>query len=382
MVSWVFAQTPTSQAPAPDLQLPPPAFRAAIDAQVIAVSVLDAKRQRVRGLAAADFTVRDGDRPRRIIAVTEVRVPSRNGGAPGAVRAVENSSLDQPGEHPGRLIVIAFDRTILAASQGFARDAAQIVIDGLGPNDFAAVVFSNGGMKPQGFTNDAALLRGAIAQPMAAWAERDSAGNVEHGNPGECFCGLCGIQVITRVAQALERDTFRRKVLIFIGREPAIDDWWYGPTHVPPVGSRPTIDCRPDIQRERRIMLQAIEAANLTVHVVSPDGLETAVVPPSFAGRGGGVAQAAQQEALAGARYRQDAREILADFGGGRVFESNTPGDVRAIFEETASYYLIGFEPLTSAPGFVRHLEVSVARRGLVVQTPRLLRAESTSSSP
>ena len=56
-------------------QLPPvepQMFRTGVDAVQLDVSVLDAERRPVRGLSAADFTVLEEDKPRRLVAFSAI----------------------------------------------------------------------------------------------------------------------------------------------------------------------------------------------------------------------------------------------------------------------------------------------------------------------
>jgi len=69
------AQT-TAQTPPARPQQAPPVFRGATDLVELDVSVIDAKRHPVHGLAAADFTVEEDGQPQRIDAVSEVTAPA------------------------------------------------------------------------------------------------------------------------------------------------------------------------------------------------------------------------------------------------------------------------------------------------------------------
>jgi hypothetical protein len=70
-------------------QIPPPTFRIGINAVQLDVSVLDAQRRPVRGLTAADFTVLEDGKPRRIVQFSAVELPSVAPVAPAAADAVQ-----------------------------------------------------------------------------------------------------------------------------------------------------------------------------------------------------------------------------------------------------------------------------------------------------
>src|SRR3954462_3414297 len=56
-------------------QTPAPTFRVGVDAVQLDVSVLDRDRRPVRGLTAADFTVLEDGKPRRIVAFSAIELP-------------------------------------------------------------------------------------------------------------------------------------------------------------------------------------------------------------------------------------------------------------------------------------------------------------------
>src|SRR5690606_15587190 len=156
---------------------PPPAFRVGTDVVRLEVSVLDGQRQPVRGLTAADFTIREDGRERPVVAFAPVELPavSRSGPAAAWVRDAPREVVTNTASEEGRLVVVVFDWSIRFYDQALARTIAHAAVDALGPTDQAAVVFTdpaaNAGV-PQNFTSDRALLRAAIDRPFAT-AELD-----------------------------------------------------------------------------------------------------------------------------------------------------------------------------------------------------------------
>jgi VWFA-related protein len=202
------------------------------------VAALDEDRQPILDLTQADFRVLEDGKPRPILAFTRVDVPSTAGretasaaplGQAPAAPVGATASENWPDE--GRLIVILFDRSIPVQAVPFARRIASAVVDALGPADLAAIVrtsqFAGDGLS-QEFTTDRVRLRQAIASPyMGATAPpvMGPSGLMERppgrDDDGDCGCGICVLEGIRGVAEAI-RDVQRlRKVLIFIGSDMA-----------------------------------------------------------------------------------------------------------------------------------------------------------------
>jgi hypothetical protein len=102
-------------------QVARPTFKAAVGLVQLDVSVLDGKRQPIRGLQAADFTVLEDGKPRPIRLVEAIDVPPRPAatGVPltadkrDALELADNGvSTNQIGNEDGRLVFILMDRTI------------------------------------------------------------------------------------------------------------------------------------------------------------------------------------------------------------------------------------------------------------------------------
>ena len=129
------------------------------------------------------------------------------------------------------------------------------MVDSLGPGDIAAVAHTFYGV-PQNFTADKARLKRAI--DTTAFGTTDSGGGP---GVGDCNCGTCRAQAITRVARALRDEPQRRKTLFFIGER----------IPLAPVPGR----CNTYLEPATREMVNATQLANVTVHAVDPNALET-----------------------------------------------------------------------------------------------------------
>jgi VWFA-related protein len=325
------------------------------------VSVLDDKRRPVRGLTAGDFTVLEDGKPRPVTVFNPIEIeehPARVDGVASWVRDVPPDVTTNDVRPEGRLVVIMFDWSIRPEDQVLARKIATAAVDELGPGDLAAVVFtspfSNAGI-PQNFTSDRARLLAAINRPFALalvepcgiMADPRNHNCVMLKDPegyesGGCLCGLCVLEAIARVADAVRDVPGRRKSVMFIGSYFRSSESMDGPTSLrevrrpkdptsPLVGlpaDRPGY-CSAQLRDAHEKMVRATSLANLTVDVFDPVGLETESNSPM-----GGL--------RTGQLERRDGLAVLADLTGGRaVLNTNAPeAHVPEVFAESHSYLL------------------------------------------
>ena len=363
-------------------QLPPverQTFRTGVDAVQLDVSVLDAERRPVRGLTAADFTVLEGDKPRRLVAFSAIDLPPIPAEAPSAADAVQPdvTTNDLP---QGRLVVILIDPFIErpGESRGLPMDptplrvTARRIVDSLGPGDLAAVGHTIYGV-PQNFTTDKSRLKRAIDSSAFGTNRRpEGAGRpVEWGN---CHCGVCRLEAITSVANALRAEPQRRKTVFYIGER-----FRLAPVPGP---------CNAYLDPATKAMVRATQLANVTVHTVDPNALETTNVHAgdSFDPATPVSVQAIQQEQMNRASLieRQQALRTVADWTGGRtIVNTNNPQDsVRPILDESSAYYLLAFEATdVKADGRFHPIMVKVNRPGVQVRTRAGYYADAVTSA-
>jgi VWFA-related protein len=345
-------QLPASQKP----------FRSRTDLVTLNVTVLDGDRQPIRGLTADDFVILDGGELRPVKAFPAVELP----GPAVSARPFADVAPDVTENAPaaGRLVAILLDRSIPFGWPTFAaRRIARAAVDALGPGDRAAVLHTGVG-RAQEFTKDRHRLMAAIEAPGVGLtlAQADPLSLQPEFETGECQCGVCTFEAITRVARAVEREPEREKLLLFIGEGlPVAVAAVHGDT------------CSVYVQPATHAMLDAVRRANLTIHALDPNGLNP---PLSF--RGQALTGALTGTPVPGAHGTQgivdapDALLALAALTGGRaVFNSNGPEhEVPAIFDESGAYYVIGFAPSSrGAPGTFRPLKLTVRRQGARVHT-------------
>ena len=299
---------------------------------------------------------------------------------------------NQVGQQEGRLVIILMDRSIPTGEPTLvARKVATAAVEALGPHDLAALVTTSGGV-PQNLTADRTRLIRAINE------QRDwSTGHSKElkdvmmipDDPlsdGRCLCGLCVLETLTRIADAVQNTPRRRKVLLFIGSSVIFQ----APLRAPSAD----VGCDWRVADARRRLFDSLALSNVTVHSIDPIGLVT-LGPQTRAGAPGGK----QGEDGPGRRVQkmqteisellgdQGSLQVLPDLTGGRaVSNTNAPeATVAEIFGETDAYYIVGFEPVTpDQRDDKRSIDVKVARTGVRVYAQRqyMVRAAEKSVVP
>jgi VWFA-related protein len=329
-------------------EMPPPAvFRAGVDVVDVDVSVLDRHRLPVRGLTARDFTILEDGKPRPVTAFAEVSLPPRALPPASWMADVAPDVQANDVSREGRLVVILLDRSIGNEQHRDAVRIAEAAVDQLRPGDLAAVAFSTFGI-PQNFTSDHARLLAAIRRPAANLPAGDP------GNPGECYCGACSLETVSRIAEALLPVRQRRKVLFYVGANIAIQS----------MGR-----CGGVIGAERDRAIRALQAANVTVYTFDPSGLPTLLPNASVSG-----APAPQARPQMANLMRRGNLEILPDHTGGRLIADpvRAAEQVSDVFRESDAYYVMGFPPASAGtkPHF-HDIRVKVNRPDVTVQARR-----------
>jgi VWFA-related protein len=376
-------------------QSPPPApqatFHGGTDLVQVDVSVLDSHRRPVRGLIPQDFTVFEDGQPREIQAFTEVYLPDRlqRRDAAWTHDVPSDVATNQTAQEEGRLVVIVLDRTIpLGEPEVAARRIAAAAVNQLGPGDLAAVVSTNNGAV-QNLTSDRTRLLRAINASDLASDISDKAKEIEADvfaltgrtwstlNDGRCQCGLCVLDTITRVADAVQSADRRRKVMLFIGSDLLLQSGPQAPIN--------DVGCENRLRDARDRTFAAIDRAHLTVHSIDPLGLVN-VSPAARASsplKGNSLLTSAVTGATSDNLKRQGNLEVLPSRTGGRtVMNTNGPDlAVPEIFRESESYYLIGFRPGTRSDGQFHRISVKATRKGLDVRARSGYAAASSTSA-
>jgi VWFA-related protein len=322
---------------------PEATFKSGVDVVHVDVSVLDKDRHPVQGLSAADFVVREDGKVRPVVAFTAVELPPKPAPPPAVwMREVAPDVITNQIPREGRLVVILLDRTIRPEDMPAARRTAEAAVDQLGPVDLAAVVFTTN-TPPQNFTADRRILKAVINQTFVPLQD-----DGVQSQRGECFRGMCSLEAIIHVAEALRDVPERRKMLLFIGQS------------IPAVGE--------DFRERREKLFRAAGVANLTIHSIDSNLLET--LAPNGATRG---VPSRDRTGIVGAHLqRQGDLAVYSDHSGGRAIQNtNAPQEfMPAVFAESQSYYVLGFTPASvRADGAYHDIKVELKRRGLSVHS-------------
>jgi VWFA-related protein len=143
---------------------PQPTFRSAIDIVRLDVSVLDKERLPIRGLTAADFTVLEDGKVQSIVAFDAVDMPDSTEAGALWMRAVAPDVVTNRYAAQRVIVIILDDFNVpidLWAVQS-TKTIARAVIDHMGPEDLAAVVYTVNQHNGQEFTTDRARLVAAV----------------------------------------------------------------------------------------------------------------------------------------------------------------------------------------------------------------------------
>lgn len=317
-------------------------FSTATDLVRLHVTVLDERtRMPVRGLTAADFTIRVGGEPQTIVALDEVaRLGPAAGGKALTDAAVDVATNDLAS--PGLFVIVMNDAQ--GTNDPFERQTgkgvAHRIVDALGPNDMAAVVFYRDNRHAQDFTTDRTLLRRAIDtfNPM------DSIAGGSLGRVSRFLAGMRGhrsaifyISAMTKIQGAMSAAGPER-----LGRQSLAVEWATGGDWRSEVGP-----------------VDGAWVSNVPIYPIGTAGLRAPTSAELLRGRLTNVGEVAAEDAL----------RALAAITGGRVVagHNNPAALVPELFSELSSYYTLGYKPGYPLDGRMRWLQVGVDRPGVLV---------------
>jgi VWFA-related protein len=333
---------------------PQPIFRTGVDLVRLDVSVLDKSRQPIHGLRAEDFTVLENGKPQPVVAFAAVDIPSPPPVAAEWMRAV-GSDVATNQLDLRRIVVILMDDGMTTPDDGAPTTARQIargVVERLGPNDLAAVVFTFSG-KAQNFTSDRRQLIAAVesftpkASPVASrmGAAAPNARTPQLGGPVGgpslgCVMPGGGENCLTRtlklVAGALEDTPVGRKTIVLIS------------SGYPYKFTMENLEAASDMN-DLQTTFRQLQSANVNVYPFDPRGL---------------TAEGIMSD-------RIDSLHTFADHTGGRAtVATNTPWEqVPQVFLENSSYYLLGIRPAEGKSNGFRRVKIQVERPGADVRS-------------
>ena len=333
-----------------------PTFKSGIDVVELDVTVLDGDRRPIRGLTADDFTVLEQGRPQPIVAFAAIDVPAPPLAAAPWVREAPIDVAANASENR-RLVTIVMDDAYAPFDPDVMKRAKQIgygAIDELGPNDLAAVIFTFQG-RAQNFTSDRQKLRSAVGSfvPKTTGA----------GPPSACLLRLrgCDVSALSTVASTLRSAPAGRKIAILIsgGRSFSFGE----------MGDPTSANEAPELHK----MFEDLQRANVTVYTFDVRGLEV------------NGATAADRVFKRPSVSDNASLYSFAESTGGRAFaDMNDPErHVPEAFQESSTYYLIGFRSTATANDSRYHkVEVKVGRPGVEIRTRNGYYAPAKRSAP
>ena len=343
--------------------IPAPVFRSGVDLVQVEVSVLDKKRQPVRGLTQADFSVLEEGKPRPIVAFAPVELPAPDAipsGTAGWLRMVPSDVSDNAIAPTGRMVAIVFDN-VRFTDLALARRIARATVDALGPQDLGGVIFTtgfaNGGVR-QNFTADKARLLDVIERPISPAPVNANGEFLAEWGP-DCYCDTCSYDKVSDVAEAMTLVPTRRKVLVLVTAR--------FPAQSLPAGN----PCQEPIRQARERAERSLAQANATVHVVDPSGSE-----PLQLSLGTRLRDIDAAPLRNSAFARQATMPFLANITHGQFVINDNGAELRVpgILNETASYYLLAFPQAdrAKAKDGLNRFQVKVNRRNVTVQSRSL----------
>jgi VWFA-related protein len=237
----------------------------------------------------------------------------------------------------------------------------------MGPEDLAAVVFTENNHTAESLTNDKKRLLAAVETsiifpgltigyaPPRGDRDIDFRRAVDAGGNwrGNCVCGVCSITALGRVAESLKSLPHQRKVIVYISAGVIVPRDIKDNTEVEHGASAA---CGPMRHLEMAKAFKQAALANVTVHAIDPKGLDTAIDDPT------------NPIATARLQYLKN----VAEQTGGRweVNRNDMEQQVPAVLAESSSYYLLGVEqPAVKDDGRFHPIRVRVNRPGLEVRT-------------
>jgi VWFA-related protein len=352
---------------------PPPQFTTRADLIRVDVSVLDRTRQPVRGLTAADFTIREDGRPQAITSFAEVDLDAlETAAAEAADRPIEISTDGEVallGDH--RIIVIVLDDAMLAIGPqvlNSAKATARAVVKHMEPRDVAAVVFTRDDRNIQNLTNDKSKLLAAIEtlsfgmhDPHQLFSPNSAARQMEIAR------GLESVRTLRTVVARLRAVPDRRKAVVYVSLGVPADPAARGP------GSHPA-DPTSRIFDELMETFREAAQANVNIYTVDPGGLDglRIYLEQYLSQTVHELTRRDHQERVRvlSTAYRDYMRLIADNTGGHSLGDTNdVERRVGEIFVQTGAFYLLGYQSTNpKSDGRFRRLQVSVNQRGLTVR--------------
>jgi VWFA-related protein len=329
-----------------------PTFRTEVEAVSVDVSVLDAHRHPITGLRGDDFTILVDGRARPIIAFAAVDAFASHRRLTQFPRSLSVTNVDPSrpmlpeAASPGRIvaIVMPFNHTVRDLTVT-ARQIGRTIVEQLDSGDLAMVLFPGREGTSTATSDKMALLTQieSAAIPLAMG---------EPGAGGRDPCRNALFDAMSAYAESVRDLSTRRKVLFVITNTMTF-----------------TVqnECAAALAAARERLFHALRVSNVTVYTVDPTGLQTLAKDATVRTREGSHSDGRVDRTpiMQANLQRQGNLLVLPDLTGGRgVINTNRPDEsVQDIFAETASYYVLGFQPDSPVKSGTHAISVRVTRR-------------------
>jgi len=363
-------------------------FRSGTDLLLIDVTVLDGSHRPIMDLVAEDFTVFiDGQR--RPVSLLEKHGISRSPvGTPASWMKSDSPDVFSNKDTDGQVVIIVIDDGSFAQADAgltssavaglstvqMSRKAAKSAVNALGANDVAAVVYTEHGPKTLEFTGDRTRLLAAIdqqplfpgpsASPLKGMPQDLMASDPLGILRGSCLCGLCSLELLDSVTQALGDIPRERKTVLYISAGVPIAPLGAARPEMNQPYQNAALSC--NLRRHDALgrVLRGAQLANVTIQAIDPKGIAVGDMSPVSA-----------DMLLSGASTLRIAfLRTIAETTGGRVIVNDNDVDrqMPSLIAQTRTYFLLGVAA-SSDPGDGRphDVRVNVNRPGVEVRTRR-----------
>ncbi len=344
-------QDPTSQRPT---------FRAGTDLAQVTVRVLDSNRRPVKNLTAKDFRVVVNGVKQPIVAVVPEDLAGPVKPSAAWMRDIAPDVASNRITNP-RLIVIILDDAIFSMGNSAIGERkphgspagdlwalkqtkliGHAIVDQLGPNDLATVVFTLDNRAPRDFTNDRARLLDTI----------DSFH--EGPNVEPVLAEAYSLDTLMAAVQYLREVPERASAIMWVSIGPQSKS-----QEVQRLISRDTSMADHSMALAAQDQIGALvgqsHVVSVPIYPISPLGL---IAP--------GPSHIYQYN-----NSNSPLLRLIADASGGHaIVETNAPRDaVPGIFEENSFHYIVGYRPTFSmTDGKFKRVQISVGRPNVIVE--------------
>jgi VWFA-related protein len=327
-------------------------FRTGVDHVRVDVVVTDRTDKPVAGLSAKDFIVLDRGVQQTIDEFEMAGVPPSAGTHSADAPPDLPIAADDAARQNRAWVLLVDDLHIVESEIVQTKRVLSRCLQAIPANDDVALVFVNRSDLGVNFTRE----RAALEQAVAKVSEALGFGNDAAGTGLTVFADArTSANMLRDVASTLRDVTGVRRIIVYIGEQPAID----------PNSS----DGRAYLD-ELRDAFDAARRSDTPIYSIDPRG----GVTPEEAVRGGISVisdRNTRSKIASNIRFQQDWLSALAVNTGGRAFinRSNLPAVVDEMVSENTSFYVLGYDaqPATH-DGRFHPIRVEVRRKGLRVR--------------